>query len=111
MLWRWIKAVIALPFNVLVMAPAVILSTTAPWNHSQKLVIADSHCRVGNLIITSVLIMMVAESLLLLNSWHIFVLFLVLLTGNFIYFLLVEEKDLKKDSAKITCNINAMCHA
>ncbi|MDR1365741.1 MAG: hypothetical protein LBJ03_01455 [Holosporales bacterium] len=136
MLWRWIRAVIALPFNVLVVAPVIILAiadyhwkfneiylmiigavllviglflagwtmwlfaqkgkgTAAPWDPPKKLVVAGPYCYVRNPMILSVLIMLVAESLLL-NSWHIFIWSIVFLVGNLVYFPLVEEKKLEK---------------
>ncbi|MDR1375468.1 MAG: isoprenylcysteine carboxylmethyltransferase family protein [Holosporaceae bacterium] len=136
MFWKWIEAVIWLPFNVLVIIPAVVLyftdyswelnnfcwlivgtillisglflagwtmrlfaekgkGTAAPWNPPKKLVVAGPYCHVRNPMITSVLMMLLAESLLL-NSWHIFILFILFLIGNVIYFPLFEEKDLRK---------------
>jgi protein-S-isoprenylcysteine O-methyltransferase Ste14 len=69
--------------------------TAAPWNPPQKLVVAGPYCHVRNPMITSVLMMLLAESLLL-NSWYIFILFVLFLTGNIIYFPLFEEKDLEE---------------
>jgi protein-S-isoprenylcysteine O-methyltransferase Ste14 len=149
MLWRWIKTVILLPFNVLVAVPAVILyfsgcnprlqstfcliagaflliiglflaswtmrlfvkvgkGTAAPWDPPKKLVVAGPYCHVRNPMITSVLIMLIAESLLL-GSWHIFGWFIVFFLGNTIYFPFFEEKDLKKrfgkDYLQYKCNV------
>ncbi|MDR0647703.1 MAG: isoprenylcysteine carboxylmethyltransferase family protein [Puniceicoccales bacterium] len=136
MLWRWIKTVILLPFNVLVIIPAIVLycsdyswemqnmlgmmlgilllivgfclagwtmrlfvkigkGTAAPWDPPQKLVVAGPYCYVRNPMITSVLIMLIAESLLL-GSGYIFGWFIAFLLGNIIYFPCFEEKDLEK---------------
>ncbi|MDR2396593.1 MAG: isoprenylcysteine carboxylmethyltransferase family protein [Puniceicoccales bacterium] len=136
MLWRWTKTVILLPFNVLVIVPAIVLyfsdydwemqsilammmgmlllivglflagwtmrlfvkvgkGTAAPWDPPQKLVIAGPYCHVRNPMITSVLIMLIAESLLL-GSWHIFGWFIAFFLGNTVYFPFFEEKDLEK---------------
>jgi protein-S-isoprenylcysteine O-methyltransferase Ste14 len=45
--------------------------------------------------ITSVLILLIAEALLL-NSWHLMGLFALFLGGNMLYFPFVEEKGLEK---------------
>ncbi|MDR1910427.1 MAG: isoprenylcysteine carboxylmethyltransferase family protein [Holosporales bacterium] len=136
MFLKWIEAVVLLPFNVLVVIPAIVLyladyrfsmndqgsliaggillvlglflagwtmllfdrkgkGTAAPWNPPQKLVVAGPYCYVRNPMITSVLIMQVAESLLL-NSLDIFALFVLFLVGNAIYFPFFEEKKLEK---------------
>ncbi|MDR2769607.1 MAG: isoprenylcysteine carboxylmethyltransferase family protein [Puniceicoccales bacterium] len=136
MLWRWTKTVILLPFNVLVIVPAIVLyfsdynwamqdilgmvtgtllliiglflagwtmrlfvkigkGTAAPWDPPQKLVVVGPYCYVRNPMITSVLIMLIAESLLL-GSWYIFGWFIVFFLGNIVYFPFFEEKDLKK---------------
>jgi protein-S-isoprenylcysteine O-methyltransferase Ste14 len=140
MIWKWIETVILLPFNVLVIIPAVILyftdynwelnnlcllivgtillisglflagwtmwlfakkgkGTAAPWNPPKKLVVAGPYCHVRNPMIASVLIMLLAESLLL-KSWYIFALFILFLIGNIIYFPLFEETDLEKRFGK-----------
>jgi protein-S-isoprenylcysteine O-methyltransferase Ste14 len=149
MFWRWIKTVILLPFNVLVVVPAVILyfsndnpkiqnmlcliigtflliiglllagwtmrlfveigkGTAAPWDPPKKLVVAGPYCYVRNPMITSVLIMLIAESLLL-ESWFIFGWFVVFFLGNTIYFPFFEEKDLEKrfgeDYLQYKCNV------
>jgi protein-S-isoprenylcysteine O-methyltransferase Ste14 len=136
MLWRWIRTVILLPFNVLVIVPAIVLyfadyhfktndvhllvmgaillisglflagwtmrlfaikgkGTAAPWDPPQKLVVVGPYCHVRNPMITSVLIMQMAEALLL-NSPHILVLVALFWIGNTIYFPLFEEKDLER---------------
>ncbi|MDR0580979.1 MAG: isoprenylcysteine carboxylmethyltransferase family protein [Holosporaceae bacterium] len=140
MFWKWIEAVVLLPFNVLVIIPVIVLyfsdyiwelnnfclliagtgllvsglflagwtmrlfakkgkGTAAPWNPPKKLVVAGPYCHVRNPMITSVLMMLLAESLLL-DSWHIFILFILFLIGNIIYFSLFEEKDLEKRFGK-----------
>jgi protein-S-isoprenylcysteine O-methyltransferase Ste14 len=136
MLWRWMKAVILLPFNVLLIIPALVLygtdyrwqgyniyglifglilfvtglglafwpmwlfakkgeGTAAPWDPPQKLVVAGPYRHVRNPMITSVLMMLIAESLWL-QSGTIFLLFLLFWAGNMIYFPFFEEKDLEK---------------
>ncbi|MDR1236518.1 MAG: isoprenylcysteine carboxylmethyltransferase family protein [Holosporaceae bacterium] len=140
MLWRWIKTVILLPFNVLVVVPAAILcfsdynpkmqsafcliigaflliiglllaartmrlfekvgkGTAAPWDPPKKLVVTGPYCYVRNPMITSVLTMLIAESLLL-GSWHIFGWFVTFFLGNTVYFPFFEEKDLEKRFGK-----------
>jgi protein-S-isoprenylcysteine O-methyltransferase Ste14 len=69
--------------------------TAAPWDPPKKLVVAGPYCYVRNPMIASVLIMLVAESLLL-SSWDIFIWSIVFLLGNLVYFPLVEEKKLEK---------------
>jgi protein-S-isoprenylcysteine O-methyltransferase Ste14 len=73
--------------------------TAAPWDPPKKLVVAGPYCHVRNPMITSVLVMLVAESLLL-NSWCVFILFVLFFVGNMIYFPLFEEKDLEKRFGK-----------
>jgi protein-S-isoprenylcysteine O-methyltransferase Ste14 len=140
MLLRWIKTVVLLPFNVLIVVPAIILyfsdyspemqgafyliggafllivglllaawtmrlfekvgkGTAAPWDPPKKLVVAGPYCYVRNPMITSVLIMLIAESLLL-GSCHIFGWFIVFFLGNTVYFPFFEEKDLEKRFGK-----------
>ncbi|MDR2463036.1 MAG: isoprenylcysteine carboxylmethyltransferase family protein [Verrucomicrobiales bacterium] len=132
----WLKTIIALPFNVLVVVPALTLwltgwrwraghpalmvsgalllaaglllavwtmwlfdrvgrGTAAPWNPPRRLVVRGPYCHVRNPMITSVLTMLLAESLLL-NSWALVVLLLIFWLGNVIYFPLVEEKTLRQ---------------
>ena len=69
--------------------------TAAPWNPPKKLVVAGPYRHVRNPMITSVLAMLLAESLLL-NSWHCFGLFVFFWAANMIYFPLFEERDLEK---------------
>jgi protein-S-isoprenylcysteine O-methyltransferase Ste14 len=140
MLWRWIKAVVLLPFTVLVVVPTAVLylsnynlkmqnifcliagtflliiglflagwtmrlfaeigkGTAAPWDPPQKLVVAGPYCYVRNPMITSVLIMLIGESLLS-GSLYIFGWFIVFFLGNTIYFPFFEEKDLEKRFCK-----------
>ncbi|MDR0753471.1 MAG: isoprenylcysteine carboxylmethyltransferase family protein [Holosporaceae bacterium] len=136
MLWRWIKAVVLLPFTVLIVVPIAVLylsnynlkiqnifciiigtflliiglflagwtmrlfaeigkGTAAPWDPPKKLVVVGPYCYVRNPMITSVLIMLIAESLLF-GSWYIFGWFIVFFLGNTVYFPFFEEKDLEK---------------
>ncbi|GHT16964.1 RemK protein [Planctomycetales bacterium] len=69
--------------------------TAAPWNPPKKLVVSGPYCHVRNPMITSVLTMQIAESVLL-NSWWCFGLFVLFFAANMIYFPLFEEKDLEK---------------
>jgi len=69
--------------------------TAAPWNPPKKLVVSGPYCHVRNPMITSVLTMLIAESLLL-NTWWCLGLFVLFWLGNMIYFPLFEEKDLEK---------------
>jgi protein-S-isoprenylcysteine O-methyltransferase Ste14 len=144
MIWKWIESVVLLPFNVLVIIPAVVLyfadyrfranspfllgvglillmfglflagwtmrlfakkgkGTAAPWNPPKKLVVAGPYGHVRNSMITSVLLMQIAESLLL-NSWYIFALFVLFSIGNMVYFPFFEEKDLEKRFGKDYAN-------
>ncbi|MDR1982271.1 MAG: isoprenylcysteine carboxylmethyltransferase family protein [Holosporaceae bacterium] len=73
--------------------------TAAPWNPPKKLVIFGPYCYVRNPMITSVLVMLIAEALLL-NSWYIFALFALFLCGNMMYFPLFEEKNLESRFGK-----------
>ena len=69
--------------------------TAAPWNPPKKLVVAGPYRHVRNPMITSVLVMLLAEALLL-NSWWIAGLFALFALLNMIYFPLFEEKELAK---------------
>ena len=132
----WIKAVIILPFNALVVIPGLILyfsgyalrfstvplvalgtvlgaaglglagwtmclfdkvgrGTAAPWEPPKKLVVRGPYRHVRNPMITSVLIMLLAESLIL-KAPAVLVWFGVFFIANAIYFPLFEEKGLEK---------------
>jgi len=69
--------------------------TAAPWNPPKNLVVSGPYCYVRNPMITSVLIMQIAEALLL-NTWLCWILFALFWLSNMIYFPLFEEKDLEK---------------
>lgn len=69
--------------------------TPAPWEPPKKLVIRGPYQYVRNPMITSVVIVLVAESILF-GSWPMFAWMLFFLAGNIIYFPLVEEKGLEK---------------
>ena len=69
--------------------------TAAPWNPPKKLVVSGPYRYVRNPMITSVLIMLLAEALLL-NTWWCVTLFVLFWLGNMIYFPFFEEKDLEK---------------
>jgi protein-S-isoprenylcysteine O-methyltransferase Ste14 len=69
--------------------------TAAPWNPPKKLVIEGPYRHVRNPMITSVLILLIAEALLL-NSWLLMGIFALFLGGNMLYFPFVEEKGLEK---------------
>ncbi|MDR2506993.1 MAG: isoprenylcysteine carboxylmethyltransferase family protein [Candidatus Accumulibacter sp.] len=69
--------------------------TAAPWNPPKKLVIEGPYRHVRNPMISSVLMMLVAEALLL-NSWHIVGLFVLFFGINTVYFPLAEEKELER---------------
>ena len=69
--------------------------TAAPWNPPKKLVIEGPYRHVRNPMITSVLILLIAEALLL-NSWLPVGLFALFLGANMLYFPLVEEKGLER---------------
>ncbi|MDR1334437.1 MAG: isoprenylcysteine carboxylmethyltransferase family protein [Holosporaceae bacterium] len=73
--------------------------TAAPWDPPKKLVVVGPYCYVRNPMITSVLIMLIAESLLL-ESWYIFGWFTAFFLGNTVYFPFFEEKDLEKRFGK-----------
>jgi len=69
--------------------------TAAPWDPPQQLVVAGPYRHVRNPMLTSVFIIQLAEALLL-NSWAIFIFFIVSVIANMLYFPLVEEKSLEK---------------
>jgi protein-S-isoprenylcysteine O-methyltransferase Ste14 len=69
--------------------------TAAPWNPPKKLVVSGPYKYVRNPMITSVLAMLLAESLLLGSFW-IFGWFVLFFVGNTIYFPMFEEKNLEK---------------
>lgn len=133
---EWIKAVILLPFNVLVVIPCVLLyftkfhyqvpgilqlflggiflicgallagwtmmlfhkvgkGTLAPWTAPQNLVIEGPYKFVRNPMITGVLLILIAETLIF-NTRYIFYWAVVFFVINCIYFKWVEEKQLEK---------------
>jgi protein-S-isoprenylcysteine O-methyltransferase Ste14 len=69
--------------------------TAAPWNPPRRLVIAGPYRHVRNPMISSVLIMLMAESLLL-NSFVLLAWWAIFWLGNILYFPLKEEKDLER---------------
>ncbi|MDR1401609.1 MAG: isoprenylcysteine carboxylmethyltransferase family protein [Puniceicoccales bacterium] len=69
--------------------------TAAPWAPPRKLVTAGPYGHVRNPMISSVLLMLIGEALLL-NANVIFLLFFLFFGGNMIYFPFFEEKDLEK---------------
>ena len=69
--------------------------TAAPWNPPKNLVVEGPYRHVRNPMITSVLVMLISEAILL-SSYVILALFVIFWLLNTIYFPLFEEKDLEK---------------
>ena len=69
--------------------------TPAPWDPPQKLVIRGPYRHVRNPMISSVLLLLLAEALLF-QSWPLAAWMLVFYTANSIYFPLSEEKGLER---------------
>ena len=69
--------------------------TAAPWAPPKRLVVRGPYRHVRNPMITSVLLMLGAESLFF-GSWHLAGWMLVFLLGNAVYFPLVEERALER---------------
>ncbi|MDD9979844.1 MAG: isoprenylcysteine carboxylmethyltransferase family protein, partial [Gammaproteobacteria bacterium] len=69
--------------------------TPAPWAPPKRLVVRGPYRRVRNPMISSVLLMLGAESLFF-GSWHLAGWMLVFFLGNTIYFPLVEERALER---------------
>ena len=69
--------------------------TPAPWAPPRRLVVRGPYRHVRNPMITSVLLMLGAESLFF-GSWHLAGWMLVFFLGNAIYFPLVEERALER---------------
>lgn len=69
--------------------------TPAPWDPPKRLVIEGPYRYVRNPMISSVLMMLAAEALLL-SSWPIVAWLLVFFLGNALYFPMVEEKGLRQ---------------
>ncbi len=69
--------------------------TPAPWDPPKRLVVRGPYRHVRNPMITSVLLMLGAESLLF-GSWHLAGWMLVFFLINTIYFSLVEEPGLER---------------
>ena len=69
--------------------------TLAPWNPPKKLIISGPYCYVRNPMITSVCLMLIAESFYF-QSWAIVAWFVIFVILNMIYFPCVEERGLKK---------------
>lgn len=69
--------------------------TPAPWAPPKRLVLRGPYRHVRNPMITSVLLMLGAESLFF-GSWHLAGWMIVFFLGNAIYFPLVEEPALER---------------
>jgi len=69
--------------------------TPAPWEPPKNLVVAGPYRYVRNPMITGALLILLGETILF-NSWLLFLWMTIFLTGNMIYFPLVEEKGLKQ---------------
>ena len=69
--------------------------TPAPWNPPQKLVARGPYRHVRNPMITSVLIMLSAETLAF-GSWPLVAWLVFFFAANCVYFPLVEEKGLER---------------
>ena len=69
--------------------------TPAPWNPPKKLVIKGPYCYVRNPMITGAILLLAAESMIL-KSWAIAIWMIIFFTGKTLYFIFVEEKELKK---------------
>ena len=69
--------------------------TPAPWAPPKKLVVRGPYRHVRNPMITSVLLMLGAESLFF-GSWHLAGWLTAFFVGNAIYFPLVEERALEQ---------------
>ena len=69
--------------------------TPAPWAPPKRLVVRGPYRHVRNPMITSVLLMLGAESLFF-GSWHLAGWMLVFFLGNAIYFPMVEERALER---------------
>jgi len=136
----WVRAIVILPGNVLIVIPAIVLcftgwrwpgmdgvwrwlglaaggvlfalgfslavwtmrlfatrgkGTAAPWNPPKHLVVAGPYTHVRNPMISSVLMMLAGEALVL-GSWPLAALLGVFFLMNALYFPLFEEKDLAK---------------
>jgi protein-S-isoprenylcysteine O-methyltransferase Ste14 len=69
--------------------------TPAPWNPPKHLVTAGPYAYVRNPMLIGVFMMQSAECLLL-NSWVLFGLLVLFLSGSLVYFSHFEERDLEK---------------
>jgi protein-S-isoprenylcysteine O-methyltransferase Ste14 len=74
---------------------AVGRGTLAPWSPTQKLVVAGPYCHMRNPMITSVLAVLLGESILL-GSLGILIWFVVAFAVNHVYFIFSEEPGLVK---------------
>ncbi|MBN1384384.1 MAG: isoprenylcysteine carboxylmethyltransferase family protein [Elusimicrobia bacterium] len=98
--WFWIALLSAVAGLVLSVWTSTLFlkfgeGTPAPWDPPKKMVIRGPYRYVRNPMITGVLLILLAESILL-KSWQIAVWTAVFFIGNSIYFPLSEEKDLEK---------------
>jgi protein-S-isoprenylcysteine O-methyltransferase Ste14 len=73
--------------------------TPAPWDPPKKLVVRGPYRHVRNPMITGVIIILLAESILL-QSWAVAAWVVVFFVGNAVYFPLVEEKGLERRFAE-----------
>ncbi len=145
MLWRWIKAIVALPVMVLVVIPFVLVATfqtvpsssppaspgslafwlalglaayglpvaiwtvslfwlygegtAAPWDPPQRFVVRGPYRYVRNPMISAVLALLAAETLML-GSLPILCWLIVALLVNVLYIPLIEERGLAKRFGK-----------
>lgn len=69
--------------------------TPAPWDPPQKLVVRGPYMFLRNPMITGVLFMLLAETLLF-QSWPLFLWMIIFHLANVVYFPLFEERSLEK---------------
>ncbi len=98
--WLWLAALLAAPGALLAGWTTWLFihrggGTPAPWDPPRKLVVAGPYRYVRNPMLTGVLLILTAESLLF-ASWHLFGWVVAFFLINTAYFLIIEEPGLER---------------
>ena len=106
----WLSILIAIPGTLLSFGSAALFfrhgnGTAAPWDPPRKLVVRGPYCHVRNPMLSGVIALLFAESLIL-QSWPLAGWASVFAVSNMVYFPLVEEPGLRArfgDEYRVYC--------